>query len=258
MRRQILLAVFAAAALTAGGALADEASQADETSQVDAAAVAQTHSAPAPATFIDAPAPRLPSSSVGAAATPVLPIFAQGPTFARGQASGRTAASAQGTAPDPWAGLTLGGGVSVVGGKGLKGGIGGFGYLAYDKELSNHVTIGVQGVSGYSPTLLKSSPFSGVDYGGMNVRVGYDLGQVEPYVFAGVGIAKLDTGPAGRYSTTDSLNSLLNKGNGPSFTTTTVGAGVNYAVTNNFSMGFSVSVTQANGSGVVFPTPVVP
>jgi opacity protein-like surface antigen len=206
------------------------------------AASAQTAAIEAPTTFASAPPPTAtqPSPTFATApAGPVLPTFAQAPSS------------------DPWSGLTIGGGLSVVSGGRGHGGIGGDAYLGYDKELSNHLVIGVQAVSGYAPSLFTSRT-KGFDYGGINVKVGYDMGRLEPYLMAGVGVAKANFGAPGRYNTADSLDSLLNKGGGPTLTTTTVGAGFNYAVTNNFSMGLSVSAVRTDWSAGSLSRPDAP
>jgi opacity protein-like surface antigen len=216
------LAALAACAFAAA-ARADGASGAD---------AAQTL-APAPSTFASGPAAS-PSSAGYAPAADALPTFAQAPS----------------NPSSPWTGLTLGGGISVMGGKGVKGGVGGDAFLGYNKELSNGIVIGVQGVSGYTPSMFsKYSRVNGFDYAGANVTVGYDMGRFEPYVIAGVGFAKANFGPPGLYNSSQSLNDLFNKSSfgGPLATITTVGAGFNYAVTNNLSMGLSFTATQVNG-----------
>jgi opacity protein-like surface antigen len=179
------------------------------------------------------------------------------PTIAPAASSLPTFAQTPSGAPDPWAGLTIGGDLSVSGGKGIKGGVGGDAYLTYQRALPNNLIVGVQAVSGYTPGFApKWSRVNGYDYAGASAFVGYDAGQFEPYVFSSVDFAKANLGPAGRYDTSQSLDDLFNKGGGPLLTATTVGAGINYAVTNNFSMGMSVSVTQFNHPAAF--SPVIP
>ena len=175
----------------------------------------------------------------------VAPIGSSLPTFARTPAP----------SPSPWAGLYIGSGLSVSGGKGIKGGIGGDAYLGYNRELSNNLVVGMQAVSGYSPNLSSFSRARGFDYAGANVKVGYDMGRLMPYVTAGVGFAKANFGPAGRYNSSDSLNDLFNRGGGPLQTITQVGAGFDYAISDKLTVGFSVSATQSQGTAVA---PVLP
>jgi opacity protein-like surface antigen len=159
--------------------------------------------------------------------------------------------------PSPWAGLTIGGDLSAWGGKGVKGGIGGDSYLTYKHEFANNVFVNIGAVSGYAPNLYRWSRGSGVNYAGAQVAVGYDMGQFQPYLLAGVSLAKANFGAPGRYDAQDSVNDLFSKQGGSLYSATTVGAGFNYAVTNNFSMGVQITATQFNGpSGPPIAAPV--
>jgi opacity protein-like surface antigen len=80
-----------------------------------------------------------------------------------------------------------------------------------------------------------------------NVSIGYEMGRFLPYVTAGVGLAKANNGPRGGLpNASDSLNNLFTGSSGPKVLTT-IGAGVNYAVTDQLTLGVAVSTVQSHG-----------
>ncbi len=95
---------------------------------------------------------------------------------------------------NPWSGLYVGTGISAWGGKGIKGGVGGEGYLGYDHAFDNGVVVGVRASSGYEPFLWSTprgfTQFTGTAFAGGEAIVGYQMGQVTPYVIAGVDLAR--------------------------------------------------------------------
>ena len=155
-------------------------------------------------------------------------------------------------ASDPWAGLYVGTGVSAWGGKGVKGGFGGEGYAGYDHVLENGVVLGVRASSGYEPFLWTTprglSQFTGTAYAGGSAVVGYRMGQLTPYVIAGVDIAR----PThfGSLSPFDNVNAAFS-GPGAAQAVGTVGVGAIYRFNNNFSMGVEaiVHTNAAEASG---------
>lgn len=170
-------------------------------------------------------------------AAPTLPSLALDPQF-----------NAQPTAPDPslWSGLTVGSEISVVSGKGIRGGVGGGGFADYSHAFANNIVVGVQASAGYAPGLFKYGPVAGYDFASTNVKVGYDMGRLMPYLTAGVILAKPNIrGQNGFTTTSNSINDLFAGSNPKAFTT--VGAGFDYAFSNNLSMGIHVSVSSGNG-----------
>ncbi|HVB88664.1 MAG TPA: hypothetical protein VND97_00545 [Beijerinckiaceae bacterium] len=165
-----------------------------------------------------------------------LPTFAQAPSSA-------------GEAPDPWRGLYAGSDLSFTSGK--YGGIGGGAYIGYNREFDNHWVIGVEGGVGYSPNLFSYPTAAGYNYGVVSVKTGYDMGRFMPFVTAGMILAKPNDPLAHYTGPMDSANDLFNQ-SGKLSTLTSVGAGFDYAVTNNVSVEMSVSATQG---GVAWPTP---
>ncbi len=161
-----------------------------------------------------------------------LPLLAQGPAL-----------QAQ---PNPWAGLEIGSEVFVLSGKGVRGGhVGGDGFFRYDHAFANNVVVSVQGSAGYAPSVF-AGPANGFDFAVTNVKVGYDMGNIRPYVTAGAGLAKASGGFTGSVpNAADSVNNLFIDGNPKAIGT--LGAGVDYAVTDRLTVSVSVSATQGRG-----------
>lgn len=143
-----------------------------------------------------------------------------------------------------WSGLTVGTEVFGAAGGG-RGGFGGDAFVGYYKEFDNRIVVGAQGSAGYLPGLYKYGP-RGYDFGMAEVKVGYDMGRLLPYVTFGAGLARptstFNGGPAGF----GALNDMF-VGSQPSTTLTKVGAGVEYAVTDHLTVGVEVNAVQQRG-----------
>ncbi|MDI4641621.1 hypothetical protein K9U39_11840 [Rhodoblastus acidophilus] len=156
---------------------------------------------------------------------------------------------------NPWSGLTVGADMfgAVGSGHGGRGGFGGDAYLGYYKEFDNRIVIGAQGTAGYAPGLYDYGP-RGYDFGLAQVKVGYDMGRLMPYVTFGAGLARptsaLNGAPLGFAALDD-----MAIGSQPTSSITMVGAGVNYAVTNNLTVGVEVDAVQQHGG---FGPPLIP
>ena len=160
-------------------------------------------------------------------------------------------------APDPWAGLSVGAGVSVWGGKGVKGGVGGETDLSYEHVFDNGVMLGVQASTGYMPYLQSGpgfSQFTGGAFAGGSAIVGYRFGQVTPYVITGVDFVRPTRFGSGAFNASDAINSVFS-GPGAVQAVGTLGVGVNYQITSNFSMGVEAIVHTNPGSGPFAPWP---
>lgn len=155
---------------------------------------------------------------------------------------------------NPWTGFY--GGTEAFGvaggGRGSRGGFGGDAFLGYNKEFANNVVIGFQGSGGYMPSLSNFGP-RGYNFAMADVHVGYDMGRLMPYVTFGVGTAGASNFMGSRGF--DSLNSAFTH-SAQSVTLTRVGAGFDYAVTNNLHVGVEVDTIQAHGAG--FGAPLQP
>jgi opacity protein-like surface antigen len=148
---------------------------------------------------------------------------------------------------NPWSGLYLGAGVSAWGGKGVKGGAGADGFIGYDHTFDNGVIVGVRAESGYGPFLWTTprglSQFTGTAYAGGEATIGYRMGQLTPYVIAGVDLAR----PSNFASANplDAVNAVFS-GPGAVQAVGTVGMGFQYRVTPNFSFGMEARMYRAN------------
>ena len=151
--------------------------------------------------------------------------------------------------PNDWSGLYVGSGVSVWGGKGVKGGVGGDAFLGYDHAFDNGVIVGVRASTGYAPFLWSTprgfTQFTGTAYAGGEATVGYRIGQITPYLIAGVALARPTTFGGGALNAFDSLNTAF-AGPGAVQTVGTVGMGVTYQFSPNFSMGIEARMYKAN------------
>ena len=148
---------------------------------------------------------------------------------------------------NPWSGLYVGAGVSAWGGKGVKGGAGGEGYIGYDHVFDDGVVVGVRAESGYGP-FLWSTPrgftrFTGTAYAGGEATIGYRMGQLTPYLIAGVDLARPTAFAGG--NPLDAVNAVFS-GPGAVQAVGTVGMGFTYQVTPNFAVGVEGRMVKAN------------
>jgi hypothetical protein len=160
-------------------------------------------------------------------------------------------------APDYWSGLSVSAGVSVWGGKGVKGGVGGETDLNYDHVFDNGIMLGVQASTGYMPYLQTGpgySQFTGGAFAGGSAIVGYNFGQVTPYVITGVDFVRSTRFNTGAFNASDSINTVFS-GPGAVQAIGTFGVGVNYRITSNFSMGLEAIVHTNPSSGPFSPWP---
>jgi opacity protein-like surface antigen len=210
---------------------------------------------------------RLVSLALAASSAGLSPVVAADlPYFAGGDLPSLKAVGSPDYDPtpsNPWTGLTMG--VGVVGvsgsGRGSRGGFGGDMFIGYTREFDNRVVVGIQGTAGYIPGVFNSG-YYGYNYGGarganfgmVNMSVGYDMGRFMPYITAGVGTARATNfaAPMGGFN---SLNNVFSNSS-QSTTITTVGAGFNYAVTNNLHVNFEVNSVRQRNSG--FGPAIVP
>jgi outer membrane immunogenic protein len=148
-------------------------------------------------------------------------------------------------APSIWNGLYVGSGVSFSAARGQKGQVGGDVFAGYDKTFSNNFVLGAKFETGYAPLLTPSGRFHGFDYAMGSVKLGYDFGRVTPYVYAGGGLARATAFGSGFPDAATTMNGVF--GAGPGFGVSAFGAGVDYHVTNNVTVGVSAGVVRGPG-----------
>jgi len=150
-------------------------------------------------------------------------------------------------ASSPWTGFYVGSEVMAAFAKGSKPGFGGAAFAGYNHEFSNNLVLGVQGAAGYAPFLFGHGPYRGFNFAETSVKAGYDMGRFMPYVTAGVGFAKADAfGPPAYTGAANSMNALFSSG-GDLSAVGMVGAGFDYAVTNNLTVGMEVRANAGHG-----------
>lgn len=184
----------------------------------------------------------LPAASDDAPPTPKLPTFAlEGAPFAANPQSAST-----------WTGFYAGSEVFAVSGKGVKHGAGGAAFAGYNREFDNNLVLGIEASTGYAPSLFRHARYSGYEFAATNVKLGYDMGRLMPFVTAGFAFAKPDVRSGGYLGATETANDLFGS---PSNVRVlgNVGAGFDYQVTNNLAVG--VAVSAGTGHGPIAPAP---
>ena len=149
-------------------------------------------------------------------------------------------------------GLYVGTEVFGIGGHGVKGGFGGDVYGGYERLMENGVLLGVQGATGYTPSILGRPGLRGFDFGEASAQVAYPMGRLTPFLTAGLIVAPPVTGNSLAGTGHDGINELMN-GSGALYAAPRVGAGVAYALTPNTSVSLGVSVGRGLAEGAGFP-----
>jgi outer membrane immunogenic protein len=107
--------------------------------------------------------------------------------------------------------------------------------------------IGVQGSVGYTPSFFKHSLYRGYNYADAQMKIGYDMGRLMPFLTIGGGVARPNGRMLDGYSgTTNSMNDLFNstanlRGFGMA------GAGFAYKLTPNTTVELAVQAYRGNG-----------
>jgi opacity protein-like surface antigen len=141
-----------------------------------------------------------------------------------------------------WSGFYVGAGVDVVSFKGAKAQAGGDVYGGYDHRFNNNVILGVRFATGYSPWVFPGGPYRGFSFGETDVKLGYAMGRLTPYVIAGAALARPSYGDDfGDLS--QSVNGLFS-GPGAVQAVGTAGVGFDYALTNNVTVGLEARVSN--------------
>ena len=148
---------------------------------------------------------------------------------------------------DPWQGFYVGSGVSSSFAKGAKNAWGGEAFAGYDHLFDSGLTLGIRLDTGYSPWASAAGQLKGFDFGETDVKLGYQMGKITPYVVTGVAFGKA-TGLNGFTDAGTSANALFS-GPGALQAVGVAGVGVDYQVTPNVKVGVAAYV---NGGGAAF------
>ena len=155
--------------------------------------------------------------------------------------------------PDPaasvWRGLYIGSGISVVGGRGTKGFVGGDVYGGYNRAFDNNVVLGLKGGAGTVPGLYGLGPITAYNAAAADMKLGYALGRLTPYVTSGLILAK-PAGGIGSGLGADYPNALFATP-GRTETSARVGAGFDYALTGTTTIGLGLSYSR--GPAAILP-----
>jgi outer membrane immunogenic protein len=150
------------------------------------------------------------------------------------------------TPVSPWSGLYVGSEIFASAFKGAKGGVGGAALIGYNHEFSNNLVLGVEAAAGFSPNPFLYRSVLGYDFASTNFKLGYDMGRFMPFVSAGVTLAKPNSFSSSFLTATDSVNNLFGSSSNLR-TFGTVGAGFDYALTNNLTVGVAISASKGRG-----------
>jgi opacity protein-like surface antigen len=173
--------------------------------------------------------------------------LAAAPAFAADLPS-QTQTSLPSLAADPvtqapnWSGFYVGAGIEAAAFKGAKGQFGGDVFGGYDHRFDNNVVLGVRFTTGHSPWAFPNGPYKGFSFGETDVKLGYAMGRLTPYVVAGAALARPSYG-ADFGDLSQSVNGLFS-GPGAVQAVGTAGVGFDYAVTNNLSVGLEARVSN--------------
>ena len=151
------------------------------------------------------------------------------------------------TPPSFWNSLTLGSEVFAVSGKHVHG-VGGAVSIGYRTRLADNIKLAIEAGTGYTPLAWPRGLSHGASFGFARAKVGNEIGKLTPYVMAGGALARLDNGFANRPGA-DTFNALFG-GDGRLRSSAMVGAGVDYQINNNLSVGLGVSVQQGGFGGL--------
>jgi opacity protein-like surface antigen len=153
--------------------------------------------------------------------------------------------------PSIWKGLYVGTDAVVAGAKGSKPFVGGDAYIGYDHRFDNNLVLGIQASTGYAPYRFFNGPLKGYDYAEVSAKVGYEVGRFTPYLTTGIALAKPNSTP-GFFSASDSINNIFN-GSTDLAASGVIGAGFDYALTNNTTVGLVAKVAGSRGGFVAPP-----
>ena len=131
---------------------------------------------------------------------------------------------------------------SALSAKGVKGAFGGDAFAGYDHLFDNGFTLGVRFDAGYQPWLTPVGRTRGFDFTEADVKLGYQLGRLTPFVVTGVELGKATPFP-NSFSGAGAVNGVF-AAPGAFQAAGVVGAGVEYQLTNNIKIGVAGYIEQ--------------
>ncbi len=126
-------------------------------------------------------------------------------------------------------------------------------YSGYYRAFRNKSFTDIRVRSGYAPALLSGGTARGYDFTTVDLKAGYNLGRFQPFLIARVGAANSRAFRGVGFAPGDNGYQALFGGPRASASFVQVGAGFNFAVSPNVSLGFSVSAGAVNQSSSLGP-----
>lgn len=124
-------------------------------------------------------------------------------------------------------------------------------FSSFGKTFDDKSFVAMRSSSGFLPTLAGPGLARGYQFSSTQLKAGYNLGRFRPYVTANFSSLRADRIGGGAVSLPGTFYNPANTGvNTQSFAT--IGAGVDFAITNNLSVGVGVSVGATSGTGRPF------
>jgi outer membrane immunogenic protein len=139
-----------------------------------------------------------------------------------------------------WKGFYVGAEIGAVAFKGAKAQFGGAFFGGYDRVFDNNLVLGARFSVGYTPWDFPAGPYRGFSFSEADLKVGYEMGRLTPYLIAGATLAR-PTYDARLGDLSQSVNGLFS-GPGAVQAAGTAGVGLDYAITNNLSVGVEARV----------------
>jgi opacity protein-like surface antigen len=146
-----------------------------------------------------------------------------------------------------WSGFYMGSEMSVLSGKHVRNGVGAAAYGGYRARLDNSVIVAIEAGAGRTPLLTRQG-WQSANFGFARAKVGYEMGRLTPYVTATGAFARVDN-RFGAPTAPDAVNALFS-GEGRLRSAASVGAGFDYRINNNLSVGLSVNAVQGGFGGL--------
>lgn len=150
--------------------------------------------------------------------------------------------------PSPWHGLWVGTDIVAAARKGQKGFIGGDVTVGYDRVFANNVILGFNAATGVAPGFYGIGPIRGYDFASAGGRIGYVMGRWTPYVASDLVLARPNSRAGGLFNGGDAINGVLN-GSDALAVGGHVGAGFDYALTSDTSIGLGIAVGRGASAG---------
>ena len=138
-------------------------------------------------------------------------------------------------------------------GQGIGNAPGAVSYAGYYRAFKNKSFADIRVRSGFAPSVSLGNSAGGYDFTSVNLKAGYNLGRFQPFVMARFGAANSNGFRGAGFIPNDNAARYFFSGPQTSASFVQVGAGFNYAVTNNITLGVAVSAGAVSSSTALRP-----